>query len=273
MLLTLQVGSESHVYHYEQGGTSSILGLAFNVANNAADGTISLRDLENCIREDDSHYARTSAILIENTHNRCGGRVLPLQYLHDLKQFAEAKQLPLHVDGARLMNAAVALGCDVARLAESCDTVSMCFSKGLGAPVGSIVAGSAEHMRQARRTRKMLGGGMRQAGVLAAAASLCLKEHVGHLEVDHRNARSIARALATCPHVQLQAATVESNIIYFDTPGIDAEEIVKRCREEGLLIAAYGSSRLRLVTHFQVSTQDAERATDILLTAIQDAAK
>ena len=269
----VQVGSESHVYHYEQGGMSSLLGLAFNVAPNATDGTIPLQELQAAIRDDDPHYARTSAVLIENTHNRCGGRVLPLQYLRDVQQMATEHNLPVHVDGARLMNAAVASGIDVARLAEHCSTVSMCFSKGLGAPVGSIVAGSSLHMAQARRTRKMLGGGMRQAGVLAAAASLCLKEHTPLLEGDHRNARSIARALARCPRVVLDAATVESNIIYFDTPGIDADAIVQACHAAGLLISSYGSSRLRLVTHFQVSTEQAEQAIDILLNAIEQADK
>jgi len=268
----MQVGNESHVYHYEQGGVSSLLGLAFNVANNAPDGTIPIQHVQACIRADDPHYARTSALVIENTHNRCGGRVLPLQYLSDLKQLADEHSIPIHMDGARLVNAAVALGCDVGKLSEHCSTVSMCFSKGLGAPVGSIVAGSKQHMALARRTRKMLGGGMRQAGVLAAAASLCLKEHMGHLETDHRNARSLARALASSPHVQLDAGTVESNIIYFDTPGISADSIVQLCREKGLLISSYGSTRLRLVAHFQVSTAETETAIDILLGAIEQSA-
>ena len=267
------VGDESHIYHYEQGGMSTLLGLSQHVVRTAPDGTLPLEEVAKACRPDDAHYARSTAVAVENTHNRCGGRVLPLEYMQDLRDLADERSLSVHVDGARLFNAAEALSVPVWKLASCADTVTVCLSKGLGAPVGSVVAGSASLIAQAHRTRKMLGGGMRQAGSLAGAGLFALRENVSGLARDHKNARMMAKLLGACKFIHVDAAAVESNIVYFDVPGLDAEAVVSAAKAEGVLLSSYGTSRLRLVTHLQVSDTQAERVVDVLVKAVEDVAQ
>ncbi len=215
------LGDESHVFVYEQGGVSWIMGGVFRTLPNAEDGTFPLqgrRSVAEAIasRPDDQHYARVGAITIENTHNRCGGRVLPLEWIDDLCAIAKESSLPVHMDGARLMNAAAASGKSAARITRGMDSVSLCLSKGLGAPAGALVIGSAAFVAQARRLRKAVGGGMRQVGVLAASGLVALKEHPKLLVGDHARAKSLARGLAAIPGMLLSPETVKTNIVFFD---------------------------------------------------------
>lgn len=191
------------------------MGVSLNIIPNQADGTIKLEDMRNAIREDDQHYPRTKLIALENTHNTCGGRVLPLPYIRQVEQFAKDNQLKLHVDGARLANASVATGVPMAELVKGADTVSLCLSKGLGAPVGTILAGPEEFIERAKRLRKSLGGGMRQSGLLAAAGLFALEEQFERLAEDHANAKALAQGLSEIPDVLVNTDDVETNILFF----------------------------------------------------------
>jgi threonine aldolase len=210
------LGSESHLYVYEQGGASWLMGAVFHAVTNAPDGTLPLEAVRAALAArppGDAHFARPALLALENTQNRCGGAVLPVAYMDDAAALAAEAGLLLHCDGARLFNAAAALGCAPARLVRGCNTVQVCLSKGLGAPLGALLAGSAATVARARRLRKALGGGMRQAGVVAAAGLAALDEQLPKLPADHARARALARALAAVPGLEPQAA-VDSNIVY-----------------------------------------------------------
>ncbi|XP_046959921.1 probable low-specificity L-threonine aldolase 2 [Vanessa cardui] len=187
------VGSLSHIFKYEQGGASHVAGVLLSTIQNKPDGTFDLQELESKIRGSDIHEAITSLIAIENTHNVCGGKVLPLQWIDDLAELCKKHSIPLHMDGARLLNASTYLEVPPERIVRGCDSVSLCFSKGLSAPVGSVLVGSYHFIKQARRARKMLGGGMRQAGVLAAPCAVALDDAA--LALDHRRARVLAEVV------------------------------------------------------------------------------
>lgn len=191
------------------------MGVSLNIIPNHSDGTIDMEDIAEAVRADDQHYPRTRLIALENTHNTCGGRVLPLPYVRQVEQFAKENNLKLHVDGARLANASVATGIPMAELVKGADSVSLCLSKGLGAPVGTILAGSEEFIGRARRLRKSLGGGMRQSGLLAAAGLFALEEQFERLAEDHANARALAEGLSTIPDVYVNVNDVETNIMFF----------------------------------------------------------
>jgi threonine aldolase len=216
--------------------------------------------MEESIRGENEHYPVTRLIALENTHNRCGGRVLPPSYVDAVGALTQRHGLRLHVDGARLWNAAVALQAPPARLVAAADSVSVCFSKGLGAPVGSAVAGDRAFVGRARRMRKQVGGGMRQAGILAAAALVALDEMMERLIEDHANAKLLARGLAAMPGIALDAAGVETNIVYFDVaaPGWTAGQVSAALAERGVLINATGGRRLRAVTNYHVTQGDVE---------------
>ncbi|XP_050346538.1 uncharacterized protein LOC126770953 [Nymphalis io] len=187
------VGNLSHIFKYEQGGAAHVAGVLLNTIQNKPDGTFDLQELESKIRGSDIHEAITSLIAIENTHNVCGGKVLPLQWIDDLSEICKKHGIPLHMDGARLLNASTYLDVPAERIARSCDSVSLCFSKGLAAPAGSAIVGTYHFIKQARRVRKMLGGGMRQAGVLAAPCAVALDDAA--LALDHRRARRLAHVI------------------------------------------------------------------------------
>ena len=253
------VGQMAHTYRWEGGGAAVLGSIQPQPLLQSADGTIPLADVEAAIKPDDAHFARTRLLALENTW---GGQVLPLSYIEAASALAHAKGLATHLDGARLFNAAVASGVSVAAIARHFDTVSVCFSKGLGTPAGSALAGSAELIARAHRIRKMLGGGMRQAGVLAAAALHALDHHVDRLAEDHANARALAEGLQGLPGVTVQPP--QTNIVFVDLAPHKAAGAVERLRAAGLWCT--GLYRLRLVTHLDVAAADIPRALAILRT-------
>src|SRR5829696_3916239 len=251
------VGDESHIYHYEGGGASVLGGVALHLVPTAANGELPLSALANAVRDpEDSHEAITQLICLENTHNRCGGVVLSTEYMAATKRFAEEHGLLVHLDGARMFNAAVALGVDAREITQHVDSVQFCLSKGLAAPVGSILAGDAAFITRARRVRKMVGGGMRQAGIIAAAGIVALEQMVDRLAEDHANARLLAEGLASFPQIKIDLGTVQSDIVIFrlhegyGTPEAFARAAAKR----GLLIGGIGRNYIRAVTHYGIDS-------------------
>ena len=261
------VGADSDIYVYEAAGASVCGGVAYEPLPNQADGTIELADLGRGFPDDpdDPQFALPALICLEDTQNRCGGAVLSLAYLAQVRRFAEDRGVALHLDGARLFNAAVALGVPAARIAGHADSVQFCLSKGLSAPIGSIVAGTAEFITGVRRVRKMLGGGMRQAGVIAAAGIVALG-HVDRLAEDHANARLLADALAEVAGIAIDPGTVRTNIVMFRVvdPRFTVKSFVDESRARGLSIAELGRGRLRAVTHSGVRSEDVTKAVEII---------
>ena len=259
------VGQMAHTYRWEGGGAAVLGSIQPQPLTQAADGTIALGEIEAAIKPDDAHFARTRLLALENTW---GGKVLPQTYVQQAADLAHARGLATHLDGARLFNAAVASGGDARdtarRLAEPFDTVSVCFSKGLGAPVGSALCGPKELIARAHRVRKMLGGGMRQAGLLAAAVQHALDHHIDRLAEDHAHARRLAQGLQGLPGVRCEMP--DTNIVFVDVAPERAQGVVDRARAEGVLFT--GLYRLRLVTHLDVSQADVDRAIDVLRTAL-----
>lgn len=250
--------AQSHIYYYEQGGMAATSGaLAHPVQGER--GVLPLDTLLAALRDPDDHVARVTLVCAENTHNRAGGAVVPLAKLQALAAMARAHGLRVHLDGARLWNAHVATGVSIADYAACADTVMMCFSKGLGAPIGSILVGSAEHVRAARRVRKRLGGGMRQVGILAAACLHALDHHVARLADDHRRAKRLAEGFA------VPGATViapDTNIVFVDlaAPLPDAKAVVAELERRGVRMSAYGPRRVRAIAHLDVDDAGIERA-------------
>ena len=267
------VGDQAHIFRYEAGGSSALGGIAQFQIPNQPDGTLSLDRVEAAIRGGDQHEARTKLIALENTHNRCGGTVLPLAYVTQVRELADRYDLKVHLDGARVFNASVALGVDVKSIAQYADSVTFCLSKGLGAPVGSVICGGAEFIAQARRYRKMLGGGMRQAGIIAAAGIVALEKMIDRLADDHANARRLAEGLADTPGVTLDLDRVQTNIIYFNlTPDITVpnEVIVQRMLAHHVKILSPGPARrFRFVTHVWVERSDVDHVLLAFRQAVQ----
>ncbi|UCG48979.1 MAG: low-specificity L-threonine aldolase, partial [Phycisphaerales bacterium] len=210
------LGDQSHTFVYEAGGVSALGGIHPHTVTNQADGTLRLGDMRAAIRGDNVHFPRTRLICLENTHNRCGGAVLTPDYTDAVSKVAKEQGLAVHLDGARVFNAAVALGVDVRDLTRGADSVSICLSKGLSAPVGSLVCGTREFIAEARRTRKVLGGGMRQAGIIAAAGIVALEQMVDRIAEDHENARRLAEGIAGISGLSIDASRVQTNIVYFE---------------------------------------------------------
>jgi threonine aldolase len=245
-------------------------GLVYHPVRTQPDGTLALDALEAAIHAPAHnyhffHYAPPGVICLENTHNRCGGTVLTPEYFAEVASIALRHGLPVHLDGARLFNAAVALGRPVTDWTRHVASVQLCLSKGLGAPVGSIVAGPAEYIWHARRMRKILGGGMRQAGIIAAAGVYALTEMVDRLADDHANAQILAEGISTLPGVVLDPLRVETNIVVFSVGSPEAGEGVAAALErEGVWVSNFGGGRLRMVTHFGITAEDCHRAVDAL---------
>ncbi|MDW8050866.1 MAG: low-specificity L-threonine aldolase [Armatimonadota bacterium] len=259
------VGDESHIYTSEVGGTSILGGVFLHVLPNLPDGTIPIDSLRHAVRHG-VYTPKTRVISLENTHNRCCGAVLPLEYIHQVATLAREKGVYLHLDGARIFNAAVALGVHAAEIAQPFDVVCFCFSKGLGAPVGSIVCGSKAFIQEARRTRRMLGGGMRQAGVLAAAALVALQEMVDRLAEDHAHARLLAEGLANIPGIRIDPTRVQTNIVLFEVDpatGWTSTALREALQAHGVLLTQI-DSRLRAVTHYGITRADIERALALI---------
>jgi threonine aldolase len=261
------IGEGSHCAFYESGAAAAWSGVQFASAGRG--GLFTARDLVDVIRPAEYHLPRTSLVVIENTHNRAGGKVFPREDVLAIAEVARRHGLGLHLDGARIWNAAAASGASVADLAAPFDTVSVCFSKGLGAPAGSAIGASAEVIKAARRFRKMLGGGMRQAGILAAGALYALEHHRARVALDHEAARSIGEAARAVPGAIVH--DVETNIVNIDTPGVEAARVVEAAKRRGVLIGASGSHRVRAVTHLDVAPESVGPTAQALAEALREA--
>jgi len=255
------LGDEAHILWYEVSGAATIGGVNMRTVPNDRDGRMEPGDIKRVIREQDIHCPRSTLLCLENTHNRCGGAVLTKEYMNEVCNVAHSRGLKVHLDGARIFNAAVALGLPAASLCENVDSVSLCLSKGLSAPVGSLVCGSEEFIDRARKFRKMLGGGMRQAGVIAAAGIVALETMVDRLAEDHANARRLARGLAGIEGIRLTVKDVSTNIVMFGlSPELSADDFVCRLEEAGVKVIALGDNMVRAVTHRMVSPSDIDEA-------------
>jgi threonine aldolase len=255
----------SHIYNYEQGGAAQLTGASVRAVEGEY-GVLKLEQLTGLLRRDNPHYALTRLVCLENTHNRGGGRVQPFDRVVEICQWAKANGLARHMDGARLFNAVVATGISADRWAANFDTVSVCFSKGLGAPVGSALSGTRELIDQAVRHRKVFGGGMRQVGVIAAAALYALEHHVDRLAEDHANAQRLAAAIREIDGLELRPPQVDTNLVIFrvDEHLGTAAELSQRLAQRGVGIIAFGPQMMRAVTHLDVTTADVDRAAKVL---------
>jgi threonine aldolase len=261
--------SRAHILDFEMATTAVFSGCQIRAVV-AEDGILTWKQIESVITPVGPHRPATGLIEIENTANLAGGRITRLEILEEIWAGAKDRKLPVHLDGARIFNAAVALGVDVRSLSRGFDTVMFCLSKGLGAPVGSMLVGSAERMARARILRKSLGGGMRQAGVLAAAGLIALEDGPKHLAADHANARLLAEALASIEGIAIDLTTIETNIVVFRLKaGKGAAELVTRLKAHGVLANAFGPDAIRLVTHRDVNRKDCIDAAEALSEEIQ----
>lgn len=254
------LGDRSHTFLFEQGGMAALGGIVPHPIANQPDGTLRLEDIEGAIRADNPHFPRTRLVCLENTHNMCNGTPLTVKYTSRAAQLARDRGLRVHLDGARVFNAAAALDVDARALARPVDSVMFCLSKGLCAPVGSMLCGSADFIGEARRARKVVGGGMRQAGVIAAAGVVALKEMTDRLTEDHARARRLAEGLAEISSIEV--APVTTNILYFQltevvekTPG----QVEQALAERGILVQSREDGRFRAVTHYWIDDEDVDR--------------
>ncbi|KYP80572.1 low-specificity L-threonine aldolase [Ferroacidibacillus organovorans] len=245
--------AESHIFYYEVGAMAALAGVQARTLPGVR-GQMPLSQLKKAIRGVNIHYPETKLICLENTHNRAGGAILPLSYMKEVYELAQAHQVPVHLDGARLFNAAVASGIAVREFAAAVDTVQVCLSKGLGAPIGSLLAGSREWIERARKWRKALGGGMRQAGVIAAPGLLALNTMVDRLADDHRRAKRLAEGLAQIPGVSIRPEDVETNIVIADISGLSVgmADFLQRLAKESVLATDFSETTVRFVTHVDV---------------------
>jgi len=251
------------VYNYEAAGAAAVMGVQWHTVANQADGSLCLQAVADAIRPDDIHYAPTTMVTVENTHNMCGGTVIGVEYMEALGSLCRQHALPLHVDGARIFNAATALGTPVRELVAAADSVSVCLSKNLGCPAGSVLVGDTSFIARARRLRKLLGGGMRQSGVLAAAGLVALQQNVTRLDVDHINARQLAAGLGRLPGIECEVP--ETNIVLIRSqvgpngqrvgPHLDA--LMDAMKARGVRLGyGYDSSVIRAVTHLGITCED-----------------
>lgn len=256
------MGEKGHTFLFEAGGIAALGGVHPHTLSNQPDGTLKLDEIEAAIRPDDFHQPPTRLIILENTHNRCGGVVLSEAYTRSVGELAARRNLKLHLDGARIFNASVALGISASRLAAPADSVTFCLSKGLSAPVGSVLCGSEEFIRAARRIRKMLGAGMRQAGVIAAAGIVALEQMVDRLAEDHDRARRLGQRLAEIPGIQLDMGTPHTNMIFAslaESIPLTARQAAESLSAQRIKVGVVGARQFRLVVHAWVGEEAVER--------------
>jgi len=267
------LGDESHIFRYEVAGTAVIGGVQLRTIHTGADGSLDPGEVRSALREDDIHQPRTGVVALENTHQRRGGVPLTREQTASVADIAHGAGARVHLDGARLFNAVVALETSAAELTAPVDSVTFCLSKGLGAPVGSMLCGDADFIRRARRWRKMLGGGMRQVGILAAAGLVALDAHIERLAEDHANARRLAEGLAAIPGLVVDPSGVRTNIVFFDVaiPGVDAAAFADRLETLGVRVAPMGET-LRAVTSYEVSREDIDYAVEAAAMAVREPA-
>jgi threonine aldolase len=257
------LGDISHTYLFEAGGIAALGGVHPRVLRNAPDGTLALVEIASAVREDDEHFPVSRLVCLETTHNRCRGAALPVDYIDAVGELAHARGLKLHIDGARLFNASVALNVDPARMVAAADSITFCLSKALSAPVGSLIVGDAAFIGRARRARKLLGGGMRQAGILAAAGIVALQSMVERLADDHARARRLAEGLAGIPGVRVENERPATNMVYINIdPAVPLDEngIMNGLEKRGVLVHDVGPRRFRIVTHYWVGEADIDTA-------------
>lgn len=261
------LGHEAHTFFYEAGGASALGGVAYHTIQEDEYGKLTPAQVSGAIRlTTNVHFPLTGLLCLENSHNRAGGTVYTPSEMKALTDVVKEKGIPTHLDGARLFNASVALGIDVKELTSHVDSVQICLSKGLGAPVGSILAGTADFIAKARRQRKMLGGGMRQAGVLAAAGLIALTEGPKRLHIDHENCLALATGLSNIKGLKVDLNSVQTNMVYVDVSGtgLTGAQFSAKVREHGVWINATGPTKVRFVTHLDVSKSDVEATVSII---------
>jgi threonine aldolase len=258
-----------HIVNYEAANVAAFSGLQTSMVDGSL-GVITREQVEPLLKAESMHSPGTRLICIENTHNRAGGTVFPLYEMKKLRALADERGIGIHLDGARLWNAHVAEKISLAEYAKNADSVSVCFSKGLGAPIGSCVAGKKEFIDKARRFRKMLGGGMRQVGVLAAAAIYAIENNIERLAEDHSNARYLAEGLAKIDGVSIDLNTVHTNIVIFDVSrsNMTAPEITEKWKEKGVLALPISDKKIRIVTHMDVTSEECEKALSLFKEAV-----
>ncbi|GER80212.1 MAG: low-specificity L-threonine aldolase [Anaerolineales bacterium] len=266
----VMLGDKSHTFLYEAGGISALGGIHSRQLPNQPDGSLLLSDLEAGLRGTDSHYPPSRLISLENTHNRCGGVFQPPRYFQQVGEFAQQHGLKIHLDGARIFNAAAAQNVDVKAFAQHVDSLTFCLSKGLAAPVGSVICGTREFIQRAHRQRKLLGGGMRQAGILAAAGIVALETMVDRLSEDHARARALAQRLEKMRGLIVN--TSSTNMVFVslaDSVPLSAKEVAEKLKALGVLVGVTDSRQFRLVTHYEVNDADVERAASAFAEVLQ----
>jgi len=255
------VGDQAHMLWYEVGSAAALGGVIMRTVPNNSHGRISLDDINRTIRNKDIHYPETTLLCLENTHNRCGGTVLTPDYTDEVCELAHKRGLKVYLDGARIFNAVVALGIPACRLTQNVDSVALCLSKGLSAPVGSLLCGNKDFIKRARKSRKMLGGGMRQAGIVAAAGIVALETMVDRLAEDHSNAKRLADGLASIEGIKLTRDDIPTNIVMFDlSPELSAAEFFEGLETGGVKVGFRDGGPFRAVTHCMVSSSDIDEA-------------
>jgi threonine aldolase len=255
------IEAASHSYNFEGGASAALSGIQFFCLKGTR-GILDASQIEEAIRPDDHHFPVTRLICLENTHNRGGGSIYPIEKMSQISRFAKSRGLQVHLDGARLWNASVATGIKPQEYAQWADSVSVCLSKGLGAPVGSLVAGTKTFIDRVHRFRKMFGGGMRQVGIIAAAGIYALDHHIDRLKEDHQNAKRLALGLEEIKGISINPEHVETNILIFDVAetGMTGTQVTDEMKEQGVLIHPVGKTQIRLVTHLDVSSENIEVA-------------
>lgn len=257
------VGSNAHILEYEVGGACALGGVLIRTVSNSEDGHIDPDEFEQTIRIRDIHFPQTTLLCLENTHNHCNGAVLSQEYTSSIAEIAHKHDIQVHLDGARIFNAAVALDVPASELARSVDSVSFCLSKGLSAPIGSVLCGTGKFVEKARKRRKMLGGGMRQVGVIAAAGIVALQKMVKRLAEDHANARYLAHSLARVPGISVYTEKVQTNIVMFEPPAaISAIDFIRCMDAQGIRFYYYGGQTVRAVTHRMITVADIDEAIE-----------
>ncbi len=260
------VERNAHIFNYESGSPGMLSGVQVYPIEGDK-GVITAEQIAGAIRPDNIHHPTTRLICLENTHNRAGGTIFPMSEIQRIHALAREHNIALHLDGARLWNASVATGIPLKEYCRYFDSVQLCFSKGLGAPIGSIIVGDADFIERARYFRKAFGGGMRQVGILAAGAIYAVEHHFQRLAEDHRRARRLAEAIAELPGVSIDLDTVQTNIVIFEfgTAYLSAEEFVQKLRQQHILMIHFGTAKIRAVTHLHITDEDIETTISAML--------
>lgn len=259
----VMLGDKSHTFLYEAGGISAVGGIHSRQLTNQPDGSLLLSELEEGLRGPDSHFPPSRLICLENTHNRCGGAYQTPAYFRQVSEFAHSHGLKLHLDGARIFNASVAQGVDVKEFTQHVDSLTFCLSKGLAAPVGSLICGTREFIQRVHRQRKTLGGGMRQAGILAAAGIVALETMVDRLSEDHARARALAERLGKMRGLVVDMGGPATNMLFLslaESVSLSAKEAAGKLKEHGILVGVVGARQFRLVTHYEITDAGVEQA-------------